>query len=754
MKILRTAALIVGAIALVATGVGAVIGATAFAATFGVSLTLVSAIGTLAGIVAQLTAPKPKGTVGGSLTDFKLDPSASVPIMLGRTYHGGNIVHRDTWGDKNGYQGFIVVYSGCGPIASFEGYYIDMAQVRNTLAAGTVSGSNANWAWFAAQLGAQPEAAAVPTPIAGFPGWSADHKLSGMCAGCPTFKFDKEGKKWSGGIPKNGIVGTGVRGYDPRLDSTYPGGSGPCRALDESTYVETVNPWILALTFAIGYWQNGQRVGGVGVSPLAIDIDAFIEAANVADANGWEASGLVYTGDPKWNVLKMLAQAGGGDVIWMGARLSAFVNAPKVSAATLRSSDLRGPVKIVGTQTRRSGRINTIIPNCRLEDHGWENVPLAAIEVGTYVAEDGGTRTKEVTYTLAGGANIRAEAQVAQLAAYDVVNGREFGPVSLKVGPEWGGIAPGMAVDLEIPEASLDGQFIVMGTAFDPASVSIQLELRSETAAKHPFALGATTTAPPTPDLTPPDYDEIADNYTTETVAETVDFIRLSSAIGATITAHDEGDDTATISISVHTRNYSDGSISINAATVAGAPLESSVWLYYDDQTRSAADPVILWTTDYFEAINDSDTAPFRHYMGYVFTPAAGAGDTDGTSPPVSGGGGYCVDEETLIDVEGGQVRAGDLKVGDFVLTRHERTFELGLHEVEAVDIVSINQAYEAVGLVGSAAHMIWAATGEWVRLGHVGVPVGPRRVVRITVKDAHTYVSNGILSHNSKAIP
>lgn len=752
MKVIRTAALIVGAVALVATGVGAVIGAGAFAATFGVSLGLVSAIGSIAGIVAQLTAPKPKNTVGGSLTDFKLDPTASVPIMLGRTYHAGNIVHRDTWGAKNKYQGFVVVYSGCGPVAEVEGFYIDMAQVKAGLSSGSVTGANANFAYFAGQRGLQPEPAAVPSPIAGFPGWTAAHKLSGMCAGIPVFVFDEKGKKWSGGIPKNGIVGTGVLGYDPREDSTYPGGDGACRSLVESTYLSTKNPWILALTFALGYWQNGKRVGGVGVPIEAINVAAFVEAANIADVNGWEASGLVYTGDQKWDVLKMLAQAGGGDMVWEGARLSCTVSAPKVSVDTIRSSDLRGPVKIVGTQTRRTGRINTIIPVCRLEGHGWEEVPLAAIEAGTYVAEDGGTRTKEVKFPLAGGADARAEAQVAQLAAYEVVNGREFGPVSLKLGPEWATLAPGMAVDLDIPEAELDGQFVVLGTAFDPAGVSVNIELRSETPSKHPYALGVTTTAPPTPSLVPPDYEQIAVDFEDAPTAATR--IRSSSARGASISAVDEGDGTATISVASHFRDYPDRSVTIDALVVAGAPLETTVFLYYDDSSRSDPSPVVLWTEDYEESVNDSLTAPFRHYLGLVTTPAAGGAETGGDPPPYPGGGGFCVEESTLIDVEGGTVRAADLAAGDFVLTRHERTLELGLFEVESVQVVSINMAYEALGLVASADHRIYTSDAGWVRIAAIGEPVGPRRVVKISVKDARTYVSNGLLSHNAKFRP
>jgi hypothetical protein len=41
----------------------------------------------------------------------------------------------------------------------------------------------------------------------------------------------------------------------------------------------------------------------------------------------------------------------------------------------------------------------------------------------------------------------------------------------------------------------------------------------------------------------------------------------------------------------------------------------------------------------------------------------------------------------------------------------------------------------------------------RWVTMESLGVPDGVDDVVQITVTDAHTYVSNDILSHNLKPI-
>src|SRR3546814_8727932 len=69
----------------------------------------------------------------------------------------------------------------------------------------------------------------------------------------------------------------------------------------------------------------------------------------IADANGWKAGGVVTSADAKWDVLKMLAQAGGGEPIRQGAKLSAMVSAPRVSLATITSKDLVGKGSVVAT---------------------------------------------------------------------------------------------------------------------------------------------------------------------------------------------------------------------------------------------------------------------------------------------------------------------------------------------------------------------------------------------------------------------
>lgn len=100
-KFARTAAFVVGAAALIASGVGALAGASIIGATagagaaagatagfLGVSAATFTAVGAIAGVASaalSLAAGQPKGSVGGSATQFKIDKDAGMPVIIGRS---------------------------------------------------------------------------------------------------------------------------------------------------------------------------------------------------------------------------------------------------------------------------------------------------------------------------------------------------------------------------------------------------------------------------------------------------------------------------------------------------------------------------------------------------------------------------------------------------------------------------------------------------------------------------------------------
>ena len=141
---------------------------------------------------------------------------------------------------------------------------------------------------------------------------------------------------------------------------------------------------------------------------------------------------------------------------------------------------------------------------------------------------------------------------------------------------------------------------------------------------------------------------------------------------------------------------------------------------------------------------------------------------------PYRGSGGYdygCPDPSmTILLAGGGVVTAGDLKVGDVVRTKHEKTLEWGNFEVTHKEIVDQPKAEVILDggdkkVIVSTSHKFWVDNEKnWVYTtelthgdvlsGHVLTDVkhlGNGPVVKITVKDAHTYVMEGLWSHNIK---
>jgi hypothetical protein len=485
-------------------------GAQAGAATLAVAAAAATVVAEVVVLASASSALTPK--VGGDLgtqVDFKADPRGPIPYAVGRTATAGNEVFGDVAGPNNIYLSYATVLSGAGPIDSYESFLVNDAAITFGTDAGEgASGFYQNRMWRRTQLGASPESGYLhwtatgtkdtPADHSGQPGsWGSAHKLSGYAADFWGLQYNTTA--YSGGQPKRLVVAKWVKVYDPRLDSTYPGGSGPQRALNESTYAWSENPYLHALTWLLGRVQNGKRILGVGAPIAMIDVAAYVEGANVADANAWKCGGVVYSTDDKWEVLKAFLQAGGGKPMRLGARISCLVNTPRVSLATLTGADVVGQAVITGTQSRRT-RKNTIWPKYREEAQGWEVVTTdTPVQVASYVTEDGGVvRSIEVEYKL-----VQQSTQAGQLARYDIEDGREFAPVVLPCKPRWMGYKPGDVITVTEPELGLSGQdMLILKRDRDPLTMVCTLTMRSETSAKHAYALGQALSAPSTPGLT------------------------------------------------------------------------------------------------------------------------------------------------------------------------------------------------------------------------------------------------------------
>ncbi|MCA6361144.1 hypothetical protein [Phenylobacterium sp.] len=491
-----------------------------FAVSQGVQAGTAASLMTVAKVVAQVAitagissalgaalSPKIGGDFGSQI-DFKADPRGPVPYAMGRTGTAGNVVFAQTAGDKNKYLNYATVYSAAGPIDSYESFLINGTPVTFGTDAGEgASGYYQNRMWRRTQLGARPEAGRLqwtatgtkdtPADHSGLPAeWTTAHKLSGLAADLWCLQYNTT--VYSSGPPRRLTVAKWVKVYDPRLDSTFPGGSGPQRSDNEATWAWSENPYVHALTWCLGRHVNGVRVMGLGAPLSAIDVAAFVEGANIADANDWTLGGVVYSTDDKWEVLTAMLQAGAGRPMRLGAKISCLVSTPRTSLATLTADDVVGEAQITGTPSRRT-RINTVWPKYREESQGWEMVATdASVQVAAHITADGGkVRSREIQYGL-----VQNSVQAAQLARYDIENSREFQPVVLPCKPAWMAYKPGDCITVDVPEFGLvSRKMLILRRQRDPATLITTLTLVSETDGKHPFALGSTLTPPATPGL-------------------------------------------------------------------------------------------------------------------------------------------------------------------------------------------------------------------------------------------------------------
>ena len=638
-----------------------------------------STVGKIAGVVAMVTAPFAPGVaavaglisgitqtgaallakkppIQGSATNITIGANQPSPYMMGDTYSGGKMVHKVGYGPeinkvKNPYLAMSVIYSVGGPIAGIDQYYADFQPL--TFSGDEATGYFSQILFRQASLGPLLQTTALAGPWGAVPQWGSDAKLSGKAHVLWSAKWDSKNGKYNAGLPQLGIRGRGVLTWDPRADSTYPGGDGPQRWADpkdraafdaaRATWVYTARPGLHALRYALGTWErdlnnptsNYVLTFGIGLPLDQVIVEDFVELENVCALNNWEISGTIEEPADKWANMKRILESGGAEPCWKGGRLGVKITAPRIALDTITRSDLAGRIRAQGCAAWRD-RINTVIPQYTSPDHKWQLQPLRKISVADFVAEDGEEKPKEQPFQL-----VKAPTQAAQLATYKIYESREFGPIEIPVLPRLRHYRGGDRLKLEqaiVDELGIPhGEVIVLQRSFDPGTMTGVLTVMGETGEKHAAALGKTGTAPPA--IVIPTTEE-RDGASTSPPDASLEQLLIANSypIGAVIQATDAGT-SASVTVTAHDRVYQDRTVAVAAATITGLDYDTNYWLYADDAARAGGTLNIVATEVFADAF-PSSTNPARHYVGTILTPAAGGGTSTGGggSPP---GGGY-----------------------------------------------------------------------------------------------------------------
>jgi len=455
---------------------------------------------------------------GGQTIKWRPDPNAGVPYVLGRTATAGAPVYKNVYGGEKARHYRTVNVLSVGPIEGIEAQFMNDVDTTFNVNRNAVGYYN-DLMWFDYKVGNITESAHTlstppftPDPDTVF---TTDHKISGLATYQLIMRY--AALKYSTGPATPLMVTLGPAVYDPREDSSVPGGSGSQDSTDPDTWSFTgrSNPFLQAITWSLGIkgWDGSSSPGqwvtllGAGMPIAGIDTAAFMEGANVCETNGWTCGGVALSTDAKYTVLEQMLRAGGGRPIPMGGKMSVMVQAPRVSIATLTGADLVGPISLTGPPGFRE-RFNTVIPRYREEDRGWEVIAADPVSVPAFVVADEGPRTREIGYPF-----VQDKDQAAQLAKYDIWESREAGPWELEVRPRWRALKPGDCITLDEPELGIDAvKLLIRERTRNPVTGRVVLRCWTETDAKHADALGATGTLPAAggfdttePGIEPPD---------------------------------------------------------------------------------------------------------------------------------------------------------------------------------------------------------------------------------------------------------
>ncbi|WP_394658417.1 hypothetical protein [uncultured Novosphingobium sp.] len=511
-KVLAKVAIIAGAVALAATGVGAVAGTAAISATVSTTTiaSVASAVAAAASMGSQLLAKKP-GAIGG-VNQVTIGANSPIPYGMGRCFYAGSQLHDVGYGGKvgktkNPYMSKVFIWSGGGPIDGIEAFLMDWQPV--SFSGTSAFGYYGSWLYVQHQLGMRPEPAALAGPWGPVPDWSPAHKLSGIAASMISFRFDRDNKVWANGIPAFGVVGRWARVYDPRSDSTFPGGDGAHRFDDEDTFVFDRNVALNAITYARGRYaidpvtgEQTIRVNGCGFPADSFDWPQWVAFANTCEANGWNCDGHVFDGPgiSLWDNLKRICAAGAGVPVISGGLLSIRFQSPKVALDMITVEDFADGERLApGMRTYRD-RLNTMVPKYRSEANKWEYVQSTAIRFTEYVSQDRGEEKEEEWLCEL----VTDKDQAAQLTAYELFARRELSGITYPVKPRLWYARLGEAYQLKDPETGIDHLCVVAAISKDISSASLSITFETDTTAKHALALAMTGTAPPPPTLIPP----------------------------------------------------------------------------------------------------------------------------------------------------------------------------------------------------------------------------------------------------------
>lgn len=627
----------------IAVAIVAAVGLTGIAATVGTVL-LEIAFSILTSVLINALFGKPNQQRQAAATELQLGetPRAYIP---GKAAVGGTLADAFNWGGDYGtdYEAQIIILAD-HKCDSLVGFYVN----DNFIAyppggwggagivpdsGGVVYAGQLNVIWFDGSA-----TQTLPSWVTNG-GWSATGNFDGISIAVVAYKADNPKSKnpvWSGGRPQFLWVVKGKKCYDPRADSTVPGGSGTQRWSDPSTWVWTDNAAICRYNWVRGIYALDQvdnpdaLLIGRGLSNIeAPDVNVFAYA-NLCDeavpllAGGTEpryrANGVIFSNEKYVDTERTWADAMGGIIIQPGGSVEVEPGHARSTTFDITDDDLIVGSKVSYSSFRSvadNAWANTIVPRYVEPTQKWQDHAAPVRRVLTDVAADSGAR--EVSLSLA---MVTDGVQAQRLGEIQRRLARLVKTATLTLGPRFGGIEEG-DWGTWTSDRHLNGETITFRVEAykidEKRQVTVTLrEIESAvydwTAATDEIVsdVASTPTTPPS----------LAANFaygapgllSIELIAHAVPDTDLS------ITAASSG----AVTINTHHEIYSDSSVSVTGATITGGwSAGNRVFVYYDDPSR-AGGAVTYHGTLVQATARPSPANSFRHYLGWVVIPGSG----------------------------------------------------------------------------------------------------------------------------------
>lgn len=258
----------------------------------------------------------------------------------------------------------------------------------------------------------------VGNDIAGeYPGKvTATDEFADMAVAVIDFYYDQDA--YPQGLPSISALMRGAKVYDPRLDSTVPGGSGSHRVDDPSTWAWSANP---ALCFS----HYMRHANGGAVPAADISIADTIAAANACDVStdftlrmpdtSTEVVNLpryrcgtyiTFDAEPA-KIIDQIMLSMYGRWGWAGGTLRFRAGVMASPVATIDASwvasivDDSGvpdqtPVVRISNGVPPDARVNRVTGTCMDPAERWQLLPFPAVEDATMIANDGAVYATEV----------------------------------------------------------------------------------------------------------------------------------------------------------------------------------------------------------------------------------------------------------------------------------------------------------------------------------------------------------------------